>query len=56
MHDGDDLHITYNALELGWTNHPERKGHLLRAPEQGWTELHFEYSAMVVLRDRRPDD
>jgi hypothetical protein len=52
MHDGDELHVTYNAMQSGWTNHPPRKGHLLRAPEQGWTELHFEYSAFVVLRAR----
>jgi hypothetical protein len=52
MHDGDELHVTYNAMQSGWTNHPPTKGHLLRAPEQGWTELHFEYSAFVVLRAR----
>jgi hypothetical protein len=25
---------------------------VLRAPEQGWTQLHFDYSAFVVLRAR----
>ena len=52
MHDGDELHVTYNAMQSGWTEHPAKKGHVLRAPEQGWTELHFEYSAFVVLRAR----
>jgi len=52
MRDGDELHVTYNAMQSGWTEHPPRKGHRLRTPEQGWTELHFEYSAFVVLRTR----
>jgi hypothetical protein len=52
MHDDDELHVTYNAMQSGWTEHPARTGHVLRAPEQGWTELHFEYSAFVVLRAR----
>jgi hypothetical protein len=52
MHDDDELHVTYNAMQSGWTEHPSKKGHVLRAPEQGWTELHFEYSAFVVLRAR----
>src|SRR3954449_6958566 len=51
-HDDDELHVTYNAMQSGWTEHSPRKGHVLRAPEQGWTELHFEYSAFVVLRAR----
>jgi hypothetical protein len=50
MHDDDELHVTYNAMQNGWTDHPPKKGNLLRDPEQGWTELHFEYSAFVVLR------
>ena len=52
MHDDDELHVTYNAMQSGWTEHPAKKGHMLRAPEQAWTELHFEYSAFVVLRAR----
>jgi hypothetical protein len=39
-------------MQSGGTEHPAEKGHVLRAPEQGWTELHFEYSACVVLRAR----
>jgi hypothetical protein len=52
MRDGDELHIAYNAMQAGWTEHPSKKGNVVRAPQQGWTELHFEYSAMVVLRER----
>jgi hypothetical protein len=44
--------VTYNAMQSGWTDHLAKKGHVLRAPEHGWTELHFEYSAFVVLRAR----
>ena len=28
---------------------------MLRKPEAGWTELHVEYSALVVLRARPAD-
>ncbi|HEY4277618.1 MAG TPA: hypothetical protein VGM91_05330 [Conexibacter sp.] len=52
MRDNDELHVTYNAMQSGWTEHPAKKGHVLRAPEEGWTELHFEYSAFAVLRAR----
>ena len=40
MHDDDELHVTYNAMQAGWTNHPPTKGHLIRPPQQGGTELH----------------
>jgi hypothetical protein len=52
MRDDDELHITYNAMQAGWTDHQPKKGNVIRPPQQGWTELHFEYSAMVVLRER----
>jgi hypothetical protein len=54
MHDGDELHVTYNAMQSGWDNHPPKKGSIVRKPEPGWTELRFEYSAFVVLRERTP--
>ena len=53
MHDGDELHVTYNAMQSGWQEHPPTKGGLIRRPEPGWTELRFEYSAFVVLRERQ---
>ena len=52
MSDGDELHVTYNAMQSGWQDHAPRKGNLIRRPESGWTELRFEYSAFVVLRER----
>ena len=50
MADGDELHVTYNAMQSGWQDHAPRKGNLIRPPEAGWTELRFKYSAFVVLR------
>jgi len=47
---GDELHVTYNAMQNGWQEHPSTKGSVLRAPAPGWTELRFEYSAFVILR------
>ena len=52
MRDDDELHITYNAMQAGWTEHQPKKGSVIRPPQKGWTELRFEYSAMVVLRER----
>jgi hypothetical protein len=52
MHDDDELHVTYNAMQSGWQDHPPTKGGLARRAEPGWTELRFEYSAFVVLRER----
>ena len=52
MHNDDELHVTYNAMQSGWTEHPALNKHVMRKSEAGWTELHFEYSAFVVLRAR----
>lgn len=54
MHTGDELHVTYNAMQSGWQEHPGRKGSVLKAPQAPWTQLHFEYSAFVILRGGRP--
>ena len=46
MADGDELHVTYNAMQSGFQHFPpQRDG-------TQWTDLHFEYSAFVVLRPR----
>ena len=50
---GDELHVTYNAMQSGWQEQPPRKGSMLRPARPGWTELHFEYSTFVVLRSAR---
>jgi hypothetical protein len=48
MHDDDELHVTYNAMQNGWTNHPPKKGHVLRAPTR------LDRTALRILRLRRP--
>lgn len=53
MAHGDELHVTYNAMQNGWQEHEPRKGSLLNGARPGWTELHFEYSAFVILRGAR---
>jgi hypothetical protein len=50
MADGDELHVTYNAMQCGWQEHAAVRGSVVRAPRPGWTQLMFEYSAFVVLR------
>lgn len=53
MQESDDLHVSYNGMQNGWQE--RAKVRLLREPER-WTELSFEYSALVILRDRsRPE-
>lgn len=47
MADEDELHISYNAMQNG--SQSRERAHLLKAPEH-WTELFFEYSALLVLR------
>jgi len=49
----DELHVTYNAMQSGWDDHPGRKGSIVKAPQAPWTELRFEYSAFVILREGR---
>lgn len=51
MTDSDELHVTYNAMQNGWQNHPPTRS-LVRGAQPGTTELFFEYSAFVVLRRR----
>ena len=47
IHDDDDVHIAYNAMQSGWRNHPPE--HQDGTPH---TELFFEYSALIVVRRR----
>lgn len=47
MADGDQLHLTYAVVQNG--SQERARARLLREPEV-WTERHFEYSAMIVLR------
>jgi hypothetical protein len=47
VHDDDEVHISYNAMQTGWEDHPPRA-----ANESAFTELFFEYSALIVIRRR----
>jgi hypothetical protein len=48
VHDDDEVHIAYNAMQTGWQDHPSRN-----ANEPPFKELFFEYSALIVVRHRR---
>jgi hypothetical protein len=47
MATGDEMHLTYNAIQSGWEHDPGRAG-WLGGPAH--TQLFFEYTAMLVLR------
>lgn len=53
MADGDDLHVSFSGMQNG--SRPRQRQHLLKAAEE-WTELYFEYSALIVLRARGARD
>lgn len=44
---GDELHVSFSSMQNGSQEHAGQK--LLQKP-QPWTELFFEYSALLVLR------
>ena len=44
---GDELHVSFNSMQNGSQQHARQK--LLQTPRP-WTELFFEYSALLVLR------
>jgi hypothetical protein len=48
---GDELHVCFNAMPNGSQQHAGRKP--LQTPRP-WTELFFEYSALLVLRAPSP--
>jgi hypothetical protein len=52
MTDQDELHVTYAVVQNG--SQPRTKRRLLREPDT-WTELSFEYSAMIILRGASPE-
>ena len=49
MADGDELHVSFDGMQNG--SELRQRHHLLKAAET-WTELYFEYSALIVLRAR----
>ena len=44
---GDELHVSSGAMQNGSQHHPGLK---LPQADRPWTELFFEYSALIVLR------
>jgi hypothetical protein len=49
LDEGDELHVSFNSMQNGSQEHAGTK--LLQTPRP-WTELFFEYSALLVLRAR----
>jgi hypothetical protein len=47
VHDGDELHVTYNAKQSGWQEPPAPKDGLSCRPEMGWTELRFARADLI---------
>lgn len=52
LSDGDDYQLSYNAMQSGWTNHPQQKGGIFGKDRAAHTELFFEYSVIVTIRER----
>jgi hypothetical protein len=50
VHDDDEVHIAYDAMQTGWQDHPPSQ-----ANEPPFRELFFEYSALIVVRRRGRD-
>jgi hypothetical protein len=44
VHEDDEVHVAYNAMQSGWREEPN--------PREGatFTELFFEHSALIVIR------
>jgi hypothetical protein len=49
MDPSDELTISYNAMQTGSQPHLHQR---VFKPDEKWTELFFEYSALIVLRSR----
>ncbi len=45
--DDDELHVSYSAMPVGWQEQPPRP-----FGTASWTQITFQYSALVVLRPR----
>ena len=50
-HDDDEVQLSYSTVQTGWQEHPVQPAHA-GAPASTWTELFFEYSALILLRPR----
>ena len=50
-HDDDEVQLSYSTVQAGWQEHPVQAAHA-GAPASTWTQLFFEYSALILLRPR----
>lgn len=48
VHDDDEVHIAYNAMQTAWRDQRPSDGR-----RSSFTELFFEYSALIVVRRTR---
>ena len=48
VHEDDEFHVAYNAIQTGWREHPPSSD-----DDSTLTELFFEYSALIVIRRER---
>ncbi len=44
----DELHVTYNAMQSGWLDHPGRQGNIWQRATTPWTELQFDTAPSCV--------
>jgi hypothetical protein len=47
VQDDNEVHVAYNAMQTGWREDPAGE-----ANQPAFTELFFEYSALIVVRRR----
>jgi hypothetical protein len=47
VHEDDEVHIAYNAMQSGWRHQPPS------SDDETFTEIFFEYSALIVIRRER---
>ncbi len=50
-HDDDEAQVSYSEMQVGWQEHPVEPTSP-GTPASTWTQVFFEYSALVVLRPR----
>jgi hypothetical protein len=48
LHEDDEIHVAYNAMQSGWRDDPPHA-----REDSTFTELFFEYSALIVIRRGR---
>lgn len=53
LEDGDEYQLSYNAMQVGWENHPGKNAGIFAKGRSARTELFFEYSVIVIIRERR---